>query len=493
MDGSPRPPRTGGRVTALPRRSVLLGTLGAAVAGLVPATPGGEPAAVPRWFAGALRQATTPDPFTLGVASGDPSPDGMVLWTRLAPEPDAEDGRGGMPDRAVEVEWEVAEDERFARVVSRGTETATRELAHSVHVEAAGLAPGREYFYRFRSGGHLSPVARTRTAPAAGAAAASLTIATASCAKFGAGHFTAYRGLAADAPDLVLHLGDYFYETDRGEVRDPGPPEPKTLAGYRRTHAHQRSDEDLRAAHAVAPWVVVWDDHEVVNDWDGATPDRRRAAAQAYYEHMPLRRASVPDGPDIQLYRRLAWGSLATFHVLDTRQYRMRGSMLGADQERWLLRGLADSAAGWDVLAQQVFFAPRRGGKSGTWGEFTGSRERVVRGWTEAGVRNAVVLTGDEHVHHANEIPGADDRIAGTELVTTSVTSGGDGDGDAKSGGSGSSVWSLDRRGYVLATFTPAQMRADFRTVSRVSEPGATVRTAASFVVPDREPGLNKV
>ncbi|MEJ8277542.1 alkaline phosphatase D family protein [Pseudonocardia spirodelae] len=473
-------------MTALPRRSVLLGTLGAAVAGLVPATA--DPV---RWFPGALRQATTPDPFTLGVASGDPTPDGMVLWTRLAPEPDAEDGLAGMPDRAVEVEWEVAEDEGFTRVVRRGTETATRELAHSVHAEPVGLAPGREYFYRFRADGHLSPAARTRTAPAAGAAAASLTVATASCARFGAGHFTAYRAMAADAPDLVVFLGDYFYESDSRRVRDPGPGEPTDLTGYRRTHAHQRSDADLRAAHAAAPWVVVWDDHEVVNDWKGAGPDRRRAAARAYYEHMPLRAASVPRGPQMQLFRRVRWGSLATLHVLDTRQYRMRGSMLGAEQERWLLGGLKDSQAGWDVLAQQVYFAPRRGGKSGTWGEFTGSRERVVRGWTEAGVRNAVVLTGDEHVHHANEIPGADDRIAGTELVTTSVTSGGDGDGGSPGGGS--SVWSMDRRGYVLATFTPAQLRADFRTVAKVSEPDAAVRTAASFVVPDREPGLNKV
>ncbi|ALE73101.1 alkaline phosphatase [Pseudonocardia sp. EC080610-09] len=482
----------------LPRRTVLLGALGGALSGALPGV-------VPR--APAL-----PDPFTLGVASGDPAPDGVVLWTRLAPRPDAEDGRGGMPDRAVDVEWELAEDEGFTRVVRRGTETATAQEAHTVHAEPGGLAPGREYFYRFRTGTHLSPAARTRTAPAPDAAVPALTVATASCAKFGAGYFTAYRALAADEPDLVLHLGDYFYEADDGDVRETGGPEPTDLAGYRRTHAHQKSDPDLLAAHAVAPWVVVWDDHEVVNNWAGGdgsvSPDRRAAAFRAYWEHMPLRRASVPRGPDLQLYRRIGWGSLATFHMLDTRQYRMKGgSITGAEQERWLLDGFRASTAGWDVLGQQVFFAPRSGGgKRQTWDEHPESRGRIQQGWVDAGVRNAVVLTGDEHVHHANELPADPDEpdgpVVGTELVTTSVTSGGDGsdggddgDGGGEDDGDGGDDphlrFRVDRRGYVLARFEPQQLRADFRTVERVSERDAPVGTAASFVVPDREPGLH--
>ncbi|MBP2368914.1 alkaline phosphatase D family protein [Pseudonocardia parietis] len=475
---------------ALPRRTVLLGTLAGALSGALPYP---EPANPSRR---APRQPSLPDPFTLGVASGDPSPDGVVLWTRLAPRPDAEDGLGGMPDRPVDVEWEIAEDEAFTRVVRRGTETTTADVAHSVHAEPAGLAPDREYFYRFRTAGHLSPAARTRTAPAPGAPVAALTVAAASCAKFGAGYFTAYRALADDAPDLVLHLGDYFYESDEGEVRDPGGPEPTDLTGYRRRHAHQRSDADLRAAHAVAPWLVVWDDHELVNNWAGGdrgrSPDRRRAAFQAYYEHMPLRRASVPRGLDLQLFRRVAWGSLATFHMLDTRQYRAPrgsgGSITGLDQERWLLNGFRTSGASWDVLGQQVFFAPRSGDghKSDTWESYAGSRERVMAGWLDSPVRNAVVLTGDEHVHHANELT-LDDRPAGTELVTTSVTSGGDGgDGDGDGGDENPHIrYREDRRGYLLTRFTPTELRADFRVVEQVSEPGAPVRTSASFVVPD--------
>nr|WP_085911532.1 MULTISPECIES: alkaline phosphatase D family protein [Pseudonocardia] len=467
--------------------------VGTALGGLLPELPGTAPAPLRR----------TTDPFTLGVASGDPSPDGMVLWTRLAPRPDAEDGLGGMAGRPAVVDWEIAEDEGFTRVVRRGSETAVPEFAYSVHAEPAGLLPGREYFYRFRSDGHVSPAARTRTTPAAGAAVPALTVAVASCAKFGAGHFTAYRALADDDPDLVLHLGDYIYETDEGDVRDPGGPEPTDLAGYRRTHAHQKTDDDLRAAQAVAPWLVVWDDHELVNNWAGGdrgrSPQRRRAAFQAYYEHMPLRRASVPRGLDMQLYRRIGWGSLATFHMLDTRQYRGGDSITGAEQERWLLDGFRTSTAGWDVLGQQVFFARRSGGrKSGdSWAAFPRSRERITRGWVDAGVRNAVVLTGDEHVHHANEILPGEDRDAapvGTELVTTSVTSGGDGDGDRGDGGEENPHirYREDRRGYLLTRFEPAQLRADFRVVERVSSPGAPVRTSASFTVPDREPGLHR-
>ncbi|MFP5068168.1 alkaline phosphatase D family protein [Pseudonocardia nantongensis] len=500
--GSPAPhqDRAGRMATVptMPRRAALaLGAAGALTA-LVPGTAAAGPRPAADRFA---------DPFGLGVASGDPAPDGMVLWTRLAPDPSSQDG--GMPPRPVEVDWEVAEDDRFARVVQRGTATAAPQDAHSVHVELTGLAPGREYHYRFRAGGHLSPPARTRTAPAPCAAVPALTVAVASCANYGSGHFTAYRALAADAPELVLHLGDYLYENDGDGVRDPGGPEPEDLAGYRRRHAHQRTDPDLRAAHAVAPWLVVWDDHELVNNWAGAegkiAPRRRAAAFKAYWEHMPLRRASVPRGIDMLLYRRIGWGSLATFHMLDTRQYRKPGgSITGAAQERWLLDGFRDSTAGWDVLGQQVFFAPRSdGGKRQTWDAHPDSRDRVVRGWTDAGVRNAVVLTGDEHEHYANELPAdpgePDGRIVGTELVTTSVTSGGDGSDTSEDDGGGDGGggddphirFRADRRGYLLARFEPGLLRADFRTVERVTEPGAPVRTAASFTVPDREPGLH--
>ncbi|HWO64160.1 MAG TPA: alkaline phosphatase D family protein, partial [Umezawaea sp.] len=315
------------------------------------------------------------DPFTLGVASGDPTPDSVLLWTRLAPVPLAEDGMGGMPSRAVEVAWELARDERFRAVVRRGTEWARPELGHSLHVDVVGLEPGREYFYRFATGGHVSRTGRTRTAPAPWTVGTPLTMAFASCAQYEHGYFTAYRRLAEDEPELVLHLGDYQYEYEsgvhvapNGNVRGVEGPRTVTLANYRQRYAQYKSDADLQAAHAVAPWSVVWDDHEVDDNWAGLVyskpekpqPDflaRRMAAFQAYYENMPIR--EVPRGVGLRLYRRVKWGELATFHMLDTRQYRddqacgdgikvcderldPGRTILGAEQESWLLEGFRE-------------------------------------------------------------------------------------------------------------------------------------------------------
>ena len=220
------------------------------------------------------------DPFTLGVASGDPAPDGVVIWTRLAPDPLADDGFGGMPARAVDVEWEVAADERFTRVEQRGMTTATPEAAHSVHVELTGLWPGRDYFYRFRAAGHLSPAGRTRTAPEPGSLAAPLTMCFASCSNYEQGWFTAYRRLAEEHPDLVVHLGDYQYEYAAGDnvVREHVGPETVTLANYRQRYAQYKTDPDLQAAHAAAPWLAVFDDHELADNWADEVPDKPEPA-----------------------------------------------------------------------------------------------------------------------------------------------------------------------------------------------------------------------
>lgn len=486
----------------------------------------------------------TRNPFTLGVASGDPSPDGFVLWTRLAPEPLAEDGRGGMPSRPYEVRWEVARDERFRDVVRRGRHFALGRHAHAVHVEVAGLAPGREYFYRFRTGGWLSPVGRTLTAPAPGSMPDALAMSFVSCAHLELGFFTAYRRLAEDRPDLVLHLGDYQYEYESGystspsgTVRDHAGLETTTLAGYRQRHAQYKTDADLQAAHAAAPWLVVWDDHEIENNWAGTTPEeasspdgwleRRRAAFRAYYEHMPLRRGSVPRGLGLQLFRRVAWGRLATFHVLDTRQYRddqacgdgeqlcpeaadPARSILGARQERWLLDGFRTSAreqTRWDVLGQQVFFAevdvdpgPDLVTSMDTWSGYAASRRRVTQGWVDAGVRNPVVLTGDVHNHWASEIEldfaRPTGRSVGTELVCSSVTSGGDGsDGpgtDERMAANPHLRFFNDQRGYVRTTIRPDRMDVDFRTLPAVTRPGLPASTRRSYVVEDRDPTLHQ-
>ncbi|CAM05882.1 alkaline phosphatase D [Saccharopolyspora erythraea NRRL 2338] len=517
-------PEPAGERHALTRRTLIAAAGATAAIGLA---------------AGPARAGASADPFTLGIASGDPAPDGFVLWTRLATEPLADDGLGGMPARAVDVQWEVAEDERFARVVRRGSEQAAPELGHSVHVELAGLRPGREYFYRFRCGNHLSRTGRTRTAPAAGTLTSPLTMCLASCAAWEHGFYTAYRRIAEDDPDLVLHLGDYQYEFGHlgypvlpGIARRVEGGETFTLADYRRRHAQTKTDPDLQLAHSVAPWLVVWDDHEVDNNWAdehhefwGDTEEfleRRRAAFQAYYENMPLRRSSVPQGIDMQLYRRVRWGALANLHMLDTRQYRSDqacGGLLGPcgqesdpsrtltgdEQESWLLEGFRESRARWDLIGQQVMMGrhdklagPLKVTDMDTWDGYTASRDRITRGWVEAGVRNPVVLTGDIHEHYANDLKldydDPDAPVVGAELVTTSVTSNGDSAGEDFGGDPENPHIRFHdtMRGYVRTRVTSTELKADFRVLPYVSRPYAPAETKASFVVSDRVPGLQE-
>lgn len=507
----------------LSRRGVLLGGGAVIVAGLF-----GRPA-----------RADGPgsDPFTLGVASGDPKPESVVLWTRLAVDPMADDGRGGMADRAYEVWWQVAYDERFGRLAASGTSWAEPSWGHSVHVEPDGLEAGREYFYRFGVDKYISPVGRTRTTPSWDARPTSLAMAFLSCSQYEHGFFTGYRRIAESEPELILHLGDYVYDyaarvynVPGGNVRDHRGPETQTLANYRQRFAQYRTDPDLQAAHAVAPWAVVFDDHEVDNNWAGAVPQRpnpnfaaRRAAAmRAYWENMPLRNARQPRGTALRLHRRVRWGKLATFHLLDTRQYRddqacgdgyrdcpaaadPARSILGAEQERWLLEGFRRSEATWDVLGQQVFFAQRdrdpgpvRSTSQDAWDGYAASRDRIVRGWRDAGVRNAVVLTGDVHAHWAADVKldfdDPDAPAVGSELVCSSLTTGGDGtDVDPATHPFLAHNKHLrffnDQRGYVRTTLTPTEFAADFMTLSYVRRPGAPAQRKAGFVIEDGVPG----
>ena len=475
-------------------------------------------------------------PFTMGVASGEPAPDSVVLWTRLAVSPLDADGYGGMPGSDVAVEWQVSATESFAQLVASGTVTARRENAHAVHVVAGGLAPDAEYHYRFRAQGHLSAVGRTRTAPPAGAAARELTMLFASCSNFEAGYFTVYRRMAEERAGLILHLGDYIYEgaAKGGHPRAHLGPEVLTLAGYRRRYAQYKVDPDLQAAHASAPWLVVPDDHDVEDDYAALTryddiPSltpaqwlaRRDAAYRAYYEHLPMRPDSAPAGRSMQLFRRIRWGRLATFHLIDTRQFRdplacggatkvcadadrPGRSMTGAAQEKWLLDGLAQRRATWDLIGQTVFFADRLNaagaGNMDAWDGYRAGRGRLQRGWVDRKVRNLVVLSGDIHTAWANDLkadyadPGS--RTIGTELVCTSITSRGD-------GAATTTVPTVainphlryysDRRGYTRTKITPARLGVDFRGVDVVTRPGAPVRTLKSFVIEDGRPGVRKV
>ncbi|MQA09647.1 MAG: alkaline phosphatase [Pseudonocardiaceae bacterium] len=477
------------------------------------------------------------DPFTLGVASGDPVPDGVVLWTRLAQEPLAEDGLGGMPDKVIPVDWEIATDENFSKVVQKGTADAAPEWGHSVHIEAEGLDAGAEYFYRFRTGGNISSVGRTRTAPAPGSMG-ELTMCFASCSHYGQGYFTAYRRLAEDEPGLILHLGDYQYEYEADpdkDVREIVGPETVTLANYRLRHAQYKTDADLQLAHSVAPWLVVWDDHETENNWADEVPEegsqtpgekflaRRKAAFKAYYENMPLRSNAKPSGIDMQLYRRLSWGGLATFHMLDTRQYRddqacgdgiksgcderldPDRSITGSQQEQWIIDGFNNSTARWDVLGQQVFFSQidltpgdEEGLNMDAWDGYAANRDRIAKAMGNSKVRNGIVLTGDVHRHWAAEVKEdldtPDSPGVGTEFITTSISSGQDGDDDPNDEVLKENPhvkFHSNRRGYVRTTFTAKELRVDHRVLPYVTKEGAEASTAQTFVVSDGDPTLN--
>ncbi|MEU5691887.1 alkaline phosphatase D family protein [Actinosynnema sp. NPDC020468] len=500
-------------MSPLSRRTLLAGTIAGAGATVLSSAP-----------AQAIAY-----PFTLGVASGEPAPDGVVIWTRLAPSPLNADGLGGMSSASVSVEWQVATDERFTAIARTGTVTAVQAAAHSVHVELTGLLPGREYYYRFRASGHISPVGRALTAPAVGTSPA-LTMLFASCSHYEEGYFTAYRRMAEEHPDLILHLGDYIYEgaASTTKVRKHAPTvEIDDLADYRIRHAQYKTDPDLQAAHAAAPWLVVWDDHEVENNYanlvrNDSSPAgdfraRRAAAYKAYWEHMPLRAAQAPVAENMQLYRRVRWGSLATFHMLDTRQYRddqacgdgtkvcpdadlPNRTLTGTAQETWLLDGLRQKLGTWDLLGQQVFFAQKLASADGaksmdSWDGYTANRGRLQRGWDAAGLRNTVVLTGDVHRSWAANLMAdytAQDRIVGTELVTTSITS--TGDGNAADTGTSSLnphvKFYKNLRGYVRTTTTPTEMSVDFRAVDKVTVRDYPVKTVQSYAIEAGNPGL---
>ena len=494
------------------------------------ATPAGSPSASP-----SASPVAGGASFALGVASGDPLADSVVLWTRLAPDPI---NGGGMEGQGpVEVRWELAADQAFGRIVQQGTATASPDLAHSVHVDVQGLAPGAEYFYRFIANGEESPVGRTRTAPAAGAIVDRLRFAFASCQHYEDGYFTAFRRMADEELDLILHLGDYIYEggvdPEEEAIRRHNGPEIQTLADYRNRYGLYKSDPDLQLAHAAAPWIVTWDDHEVANDYaaalseDGDPTDlfleRRAAAYQAYYEHMPLRVSSLPQGPTMQLYRRLAWGDLASFQVLDTRQYRTdhpcgegaqvrcpaatdpNTTMLGPQQEQWLLAGLDASIARWNVLAQSLQMAeleqqvgPGALYWNDSWPGYPAARSRILSHLQSRGTSNPIVLAGDIHCHWANDLKAdwTDEGSAtiGSEFICTSISSEGDEPSDffREYLPENPHVRFFDGRhgGYMTAEVTPDAWRTDVRQLDSVTTPDAPIATIASFVVENGSPGL---
>jgi alkaline phosphatase D len=472
----------------------------------------------------AFPQSTSP--FPLGIASGYPSPSGVVLWTRLA--------------SPALVQWEVSADESMRSIVRRGETLADPDWAHSVHIEVAGLEPDRWYWYRFSTREARSAVGRTRTAPAPGDRVDRLRLAFASCQQYEQGYYGAHRHIAADAPDLVLFLGDYIYESSwgRDHVRSHGAPEPYTLEDYRARYALYKSDPDLQASHAACPWLLTWDDHEVDNDYAADRPEdgmdresflaRRAAAYRAYYEHMPLPARMRPAGADMRLHTQVGWGALARFYVLDTRQYRSwqacpragrRGgsntvdiadcarlgtpgrSMLGRAQERWLDGALAGSRERWNLIAQTTTMAqfdqkpgPGRRAWTDGWDGYPAARNRLLSSLHKTS--NPVVLGGDVHSFNVCNLkldfddPGS--PVVASEFVGTSITS---------------QAWPPERlaallpdnphilyadgrhRGYTRMEIDGRRLRADLRAMDSVQTRDAACRTMATYVVEEGKPG----
>ncbi|GFZ67095.1 alkaline phosphatase D [Pseudomonas amygdali pv. eriobotryae] len=485
------------------------------------------------------RSAGVDYPFTLGVASGDPLPDGFVIWTRLAPQVMTATGDGGLK-KPVEVRWKIASDAAMTRVVRTGQATAQPRFAHSVHIEVGGLQPGRPYWYQFESLGAQSAVGQACTAPLA-TAMVSARFGFVSCSHWEAGYFSAYRHLAAERPDMVFFLGDYIYEMNVSPTNIQFPrrhatSDPMDLAAYRNRYAQYKTDPDLQALHACAPSVATWDDHEVQNDYaaqwsqDPNVPVdsflRRRAAAyQAFYEHMPLRASSLPKGPDMRIYRNLDYGRLARFHVLDGRQYRSeqaciqangsrRGyvaprdcpdlsdpkrTMLGWEQEAWLDRSFAESPGQWNVIAQDLLVAPLEqrnlktqalGHWTDGWDGYAATRERILASLQRQQTRNPVFWGGDIHSFWTTDLHAdagnPDSAVVATEFVGTSVTSGGP-PFDAFNSilGLNPHVKFFDsrQRGYVAVDLSEQQMLTRFQVVSDVLDPAASVSTLKRFAV----------
>ena len=475
-------------------------------------------------------------PFSLGVASGEPryapsAKDHLTLWTRLAPDPL---NGGGMPRNGVEVRWELAEDENFSKVVQRGTEIATAHEGHSVHVALQGLEPARYYWYRFKAGDEISRVGRTKTAPEAGAPLNSMSFAFASCSDYQEGYFPAYRAIAEDEDlDVVFHLGDYIYEYDPDpeSTRVGQTDGPTDLMSYRNTYAEYRLDPDLQDAHAMHPWEVIPDDHEVYNNYEGdpAQSDVATAALLAYWEHMPLRPSASPhfDGGEdlLHLYRTINYGDLALFAALDTRDYRKepaepeaepgseddeyaeevqdpkaRNDMIGKEQEAWLFETLDSSEARWNVIAQQIgmfdYASGRRGDIVG-WDGHGYARDRILRHLDGARPSNPVVITGDLHCSWVSDLKAdfsdeSSDTV-GTEFVGTSVTSG-LGESYARAYErhleQNPHVRFFDERtgGYVRCEVTPNEWRTEMKLADSIEDPDSPVHTFASFVIEDGQP-----
>jgi alkaline phosphatase D len=480
----------------------------------------------------------------LGVASGTPSHQGVVLWTRLASM------RPSSLPQDITVHWELAHDAQFQRMVQTGQANAPAALGHAVHVEVQGLEPDRWYHYRFQVGGAVSPVGRTRTFPLPGAEVARLRLAYASCQHWEHGYYSAYRHMLAEDLDAVLFLGDYIYEygNSRNAVRPSAPGTALTLDDYRARYALYKSDPDLQRMHQACPWLMTWDDHEVQNDYAGvvegdrgpAGPDfvlRRAAAYQAYYEHMPLPSsvltralAGLQQGAELRIYGQLSFGRLANVYLLDDRQYRdpqactrsgkpgsstvrpaqcpawdnPQRTLLGAPQERWLDAAWGRSQSRWNVVGQQTVLGERNFAKGSDrllsndgWDGYPAARARMLQSLQRQHLANPVFLGGDVHANWVGHVKAdyQQQRSAtlGVELCGTSITShGGSNDRMADTLAQNPHFVFADRekRGYGVVDLTPKRLQATLRAVDNPEQADSAISTLAQFEVEAGRPQL---
>lgn len=507
-----------------------------------------EPTSVPRWRS---------DPFALGVASGEPRPDSVLLWTRLYPgapvvgesatalqlQQHFQQQSGLNVNQSCVASYEIYSDEGLSKRVKQGHVQTHMGRGWSVHARVTGLEANRPYWYRFRCGDALSPVGRTRTAPAAGASTSQMRVALASCQHYEQGYYAAHADMAKQPLDVVLFAGDYIYESTnpKHRIRPHTGGVPVTLDQYRERHALYKRDPDLQACHAAHPWVCTWDDHEVENDYadshnrsyqDAAGFLQRRAAAyQAYFEHMPVWPGANDHGPHQRIHSHYQWGDLVDWWMLDCRQYRSaqpcrdplkgggrvvvncderddpRRTMLGAEQERWFAQSFQAAQAHWRLVVQSTLIAstsiPTPIGRSvftDGWDGYPVARQRLIRTLAQAPKGTVVTLGGDVHMNVAanlREVPNdADSPIVAAELVTTSISSRGMAEStlahirehnpDIRHARS-------DERGYVLLDIQREHLQASFRTTPHPAQAGASLGTQAQCLVRHGQPGLSVV
>ncbi len=528
----------------LSRRTLIIGTVGLAAAACGsdqetdPALTGAPPSGSETTSTTVPGPATTVptgvsdvdlagDPFTLGVASGEPLPDAVVLWTRLAPEPLSVDG--GMPaDTAVEVRWELATDDGFADIVADGSVTAESRHAHSVHVDATGLDPATDYVYRFTVGDFTSPVGRTRTLRDGGSDPYRFALTT--CQEFQWGEYAAWRSVAErDDLDAVVFTGDYIYESPPGDLspdqngrRVWATPPPSTLDDFRSRYAQTKADPSLQAAHQAVPWFVMWDDHEIAdNYWSdgggqidpigGDFAARRTAAYQAWWEHQPVRFDPPVDGR-LDVHRSIRVGDLAQLHLIDTRQHAdeppcrdtsvldagtgcderldPERTLLGPDQEAWLLDAVAGADTEWNVLVSPSMFSGLDISADPTaepayylesWDGYPAARRRVADALRRADAA-PVVLTGDYHASFVLDVgPGFDDEPLCAEFMTPAISS--VPFSEDHSGGNPHVRYFDAANGYVVCTLTSNECQADYVTVDDVWNPTSSTAEVASYRV----------